>query len=222
MDTAYHPDFGGHVGFKFEAMPESADAQVHMTIRTICGHVLRDSSAPVIREQAAEALRAGGGDPIKGVWESVTPYIRFQQDFDTAQKLVSSDPRKASVVETIIPPAVQAWLIRLRGYGVEDCDGFTMYGAALLCAMGIPVYFCTVSAEGDRPREFTHVYLVAYPNGHRVPLDLSHGPYPGWECPNLGRKREWPVSFETLKPSIVPPLLLAGVAAGFLLWRRAA
>jgi len=221
MDTAYHPAFGGPAAYRFEAMPEAPDAQVRMTIRKAVGWALCQCYTPEVQKAAADALELGHGHPVKGVWEAIKPHIRFQQDYDTGQQLAVDDPRKRSIVETMIPPASMAQLIE-RGTAVEDCDGFTMYGAALLCALGIPCCMCTVSADPEKPWEFTHVYLVAYWNGQRIPMDLSHGPYMGWECPNLGRKREWPVSGETLRPSVILPLLLAVGAGGFLLWRRAA
>ena len=153
------------------------------------------------------------------MWAAIKPHIRFRQDFDIAQDLQSDDPRKRSIVETFIPPAVQALLIQLRGSGVEDCDGFTMYGACLLLALGVPVSMCTVSAERSTPGLFSHVYLVAYWNGMRIPMDLSHGPCPGWECPNLGRVREWVVSGDTIRPSMFVPLLLVAAAGGYLIWK---
>jgi hypothetical protein len=216
---AYHPDFGQPVAYRFEAMPDDPDAQVRVAVKKVIGFVLADKETPIIQQAAAQALDLGGGDPISGVWKAVKPHIRFRQDYDIAADLQVDDPRKSSIVETFIPPAVQAMLIQLRGSGIEDCDGFTGYGACLLSALGVPVSMCTVSAERDRPRLFSHVYLVAYWNGMRIPMDLSHGPHPGWECPNLGRMREWVVSAETLRPSMLLPILLA-VGAGLYLVGR--
>jgi hypothetical protein len=216
MRLAYHPDFGQLVSYQFESMPDDPDAQVRIAIKKVIEFALADQGTPIIRQAAAQALELGGGDPIAGVWKAVKPFIRFRQDAEIAADLQTEDTRKWDIVETFVPPAAQAMLIQLRGQGVEDCDGYTMYGACLLLALGVPVCMCTVSAERDRPRAFSHVYLVAYRNGQRIPLDLSHGPYPGWECPNLGRLREWPVCADTLRPSMFWPLLLA-TAAGVAL-----
>lgn len=217
---AYHPDFGQLVEYRFDPMPEEPDAQVRIAVKKVIEFVLADVSSPIIQQAAAEALELGAGDPIAGVWKTVKPYIRFRQDVDIAGDLQANDPYGTQdIVETFIPPATQAMLIQLRGSGVEDCDGFVMYGACLLQALGVPTTLCTVAAEKPRPRIFSHVYLVAYWNGMRIPMDLSHGPYPGWECPNLDRLREWPVSTETVRPSIFWPLLLATAAGGYLAWR---
>jgi hypothetical protein len=212
-----HADFPQPIAYQFEAMPDDPDAQVRVAVHKAIGFALRDKETPVIQQAAANALDLGGGDPISGVWKAVKPHIRFRQDYDIAADLDLSDAAyarasgqsKQDLVETFIPPAVQAQLIQMRGQGIEDCDGFTMYGACLLSALGVPVSMCTVSAERDRPRLFSHVYLVAYWNGMRIPMDLSHGPYPGWECPNLGRMREWVVSADTLRPSMLLPILIA-------------
>jgi hypothetical protein len=214
-----HADFPQPIAYQFEAMPDDPDAQVRVAVKKVIGFVLADKETPIIQQAAANALDLGGGDPISGVWKAVKPHIRFRQDYDIAADLQVDDLRKSSIVETFIPPAVQALLIQMRGSGIEDCDGFTMYGACLLAALGVPVSMCTVSAERDRPRLFSHVYLVAYWNGMRIPMDLSHGRYPGWECPNLGRQREWVVSAETLRPSMLLPILLA-VGAGLYLVGR--
>ena len=217
---AYHPDFGTLVSYKFESMPDDPDTQVRIAVERIIALALEDQNAPIIQRQAAEALRRGRGNPILGVWESIKPYMQFRQDTEIAEDLDTPDPRKHDVVETFIPPAVQALLIQLRGRGVEDCDGFSMYAACLLLALGVPCTMCTVSAERDRPRQYTHVYVVAYWDGKRIPMDLSHGAYPGWECPNLDRQREWPVNQATLRPSVFWPLLLATAAGGWLVWKE--
>jgi hypothetical protein len=190
MNWAYHPDFGGMTAYEITSLPEGADGQVRETLRKIAGTILEDASDPLILEDAQNALQMGNGCPIQGVWNWIKPRIRFQQDEDSARKLQVSDPRIPDVIEVLIRPADQAWLIRMNR-GFEDCDGFVHYGACLLVALGVPVRMVTVSADTDAPSRFSHVYLASYLNGQRVPLDLSHGEYPGWECPNTGRVKEW-------------------------------
>lgn len=217
---AYHPDFGQPVSYHFETIPDDPDTQVKIAVHRVIQMAIEDCSKPIIRQKAAEALQAGNGDPVQGVWRSIKPHIKFRQDTDIARDLHVDDIRKWDPVETFIPPASQAQLISTRGRGVEDCDGFSTYGACLMLALDIPVTVCTVAAERQRPWLYSHIYLVAYPNGVRVPMDLSHGPYPGWECPNLGRKREWVVCERTVQPSVILPLLLATAAGGYLAWRE--
>lgn len=207
MEAAYHPDFGQIVNYSFEAIPDDPDTQVRLAVQKIVTFILEDASHPLIQDHAA----ACSPDPIQGVWDRVKPFIQFKQDTDIAEALHTKDPRKWNVVETIIRPADQAMLIESRGQGVEDCDGFTNYGACILTALGIPCTLATVAAEPDRPREFTHIYVVAYVNGERIPMDMSHGPYPGWECPH-GRIKEWPVNPSTLTSMFWPLVLVAAMA----------
>ena len=212
MESAFHPDFGQTVNYTFEAMPDDPDAQVDQTVDRLIANLNADVGHPVIQEMAGRALDSGAGDPITGVWAEVKPHIAFKQDFDIANDLQTSDRRKESVVETIIRPVDQALLILSRGQGVEDCDGFTGYAACLLTALGVPVSFVTVNADSDVPRQYSHIYIAAYPEGERIALDFSHGPYPGWECPNMGRVKEWPVSGSSSASGVLVPLVTIGLA----------
>ena len=104
-----------------------------------------------------------------------------------------------------------------QGASVEDCDGYTLYGACLLHALGVPVKLVTVSADEQEPERYSHIYVVAYPAGEagpRVPLDFSHGPAPGWECPNTGRLREWGLDTMRAPSSGAVTLAIASVLVG--------
>jgi hypothetical protein len=213
MELAYHPDFGGLVNYTFEQMPEDPDAQVSMACDRIIRMVLEDSESDVIQRYAAYALELGGGDPLTGVWLAVKPHIRFRQDFDIAADLQVDDSRKDSIVETFIRPADQAMLIEARGAGVEDCDGFTQFVACLLIALGVPCSLCVVAVDQEQPDRFSHIYVVAYPNGQRIAMDVSHGAFPGWECPNLGRIRETPVHPRSLQSRLLWPIVIGASLA---------
>lgn len=120
------------------------------------------------------------------------------------------------VVETLIRPADQATMANPIG----DCDDFAMYGAAHLLSRGVPCSFVTIAADASAPRMFSHVYLAAYPKvgqfaGMRVPLDLSHGHFPGWEHGETFRIEEWPV--RTWMSS--PFAWVVGGAGAYLLYR---
>lgn len=211
--TAFHPDFGTQVRYTFESLPADPDAQVERTIARIIQYLIEDAGTPLIQDFARRALELGGGDPITGVWNLVKPNLRFQHDETTARRLQTDDPRKHDAIEVLIRPLDQALLIDLQGIGVEDCDGFEMFAGCLLYALGIPCSLVTVSAAPEEPNRFSHVYIAAYPNGNRIPLDFSHGEYPGWECPNTGRLKEWPISPGSCATRLLP--LLAALAAGY-------
>jgi hypothetical protein len=246
MDTAYHPDFGARVAFAFERMPDDPDGQVRQAVAKAICLIRQDATSETIDQLMPDgtkqtmpnpikddALRAAqGGDPISGVWKAVKPFIKFRQDADIAKDLDLGSRKEAiekefgklgdDTVEVFIRPADQSLLIALRGLGVEDCDGFTMYGACLLTALNIPCSLATVAAEPERPREFSHIYVVAYPfgrKGPRIPLDFSHGPYPGWECPST-RLREWPVDETPIERAVIglAPVVVAGALLLGLRW----
>jgi hypothetical protein len=192
MDWAYHPDFGGLAAYEIKSLPEGADGQVRETLREVAANILRDANDPLVRQHAAQALQLGNGCPITGVWNWVRPRMRFKQDDELARDLRAAnwDP---DIIEVVIRPRDQAILINM-GRGVEDCDGFAGYAGCLLLALGVPIKFVTVSADVEQPQRFSHVYVASYLNGRRIPLDFSHGEYPGWECPNTGRLQEWDLS----------------------------
>jgi hypothetical protein len=224
VSLAYHPDFGGPIAYTFESLPEHPDGQVRETIGRILDYVRQDAAHPLIQEDAREALQLGAradrgyaDQAIAGVWQKVKSSLRFKQDEAIARDLRIEDPRIKDVVEVIIRPLDQALLIRRMPHGVEDCDGFEGYASCLLQALGIPCALVTVSAEPEEPYRFSHVYLACYAEGRRIPVDFSHGPYPGWECPNTGRLKEWPVNrsaaaraCQSLGPVLAVVALLVG------------
>lgn len=202
MQTAYHPAFGFGVPFRFDWLPDSPYGQVRGAIHKVIGYMREDAKSPMILEDARRALALGVGDPIRGMWKHVKPLMKFQYDEKTAEDLQTDDPRIRDTVEVFIRPVDQSLLIKLRGMGLEDCDGYVMYAGCILLALKVPVSLVTIAADSKDPARFSHVYLAAYPEGFgkkRVALDLSHGPYPGWECTSMlppGRMmKEWPVQY---------------------------
>jgi hypothetical protein len=217
--AAFHPDFGTRVNYAFESLPADPDSQVERTIARIIEYLIEDAQSPLIQDYARRAIEEGGGNPIQGVWNLVKRCVRFQHDEETADRLHINDPRKKDVVEVLIRPVDQALLIDLQGTGIEDCDGFEMFAGCLLYVLGIPCSLVTVSAAPEEPNRFTHVYIAAYPDGKRIPLDFSHGDYPGWECPNTGRLREWPIRAGTGSP-LNAFLLAGGLIVAYVMLRR--
>jgi hypothetical protein len=72
-----------------------------------------------------------------------------------------------------------------------DCVHQTMRACTLLVALGIPCELVTVATDPTNPDVFDHVYLEAInKDGTRVAMDLS-GPYPGWEPPQVYRRKRW-------------------------------
>lgn len=214
---ALHPDFGTiPVHYSFSALPESSDGQVRATIHKIIALIRGDARYPAIQEEAQKLYPYGDGDPNVGLFRLAKHTLRFSKDEQLADRLPIDDARIPETVEVLIRPIDQWLLIQMKGLGIGDCDCFAMYGACLLYALGIPCSLCTVAVDPDQPDRYSHVYLVSYWQGVRTPLDLSHGEYPGWECPNLGRMKEWPVYVTPAE--IMGEAALAIGALGLIYW----
>lgn len=164
--------------------------------------VAEDAASPGVQRDALEAI--GGVDPnslsSREKVERVFAYVKSRVSFTDDGVLAGSggfneaNP-SAPVVEVLIRPKDMAAMCENGGCKrVGDCDDFSMYTAALLAALGIPSSFVTVAADQAEPDRFSHVYVAAYPDGERVPMDTSHGPHAGWETDNVTRIQEWPVS----------------------------
>ena len=220
--VAYHSDFGQQVRYRFDWLPDDPDGQVAVSIAKMIELILEDACSPLIQERALAALTMGDGNPVVGVWNTIKPLIRFQQDAEIAAKLQIADPRLEDVVEVFIRPVDQELLIRSTGQGTEDCDGFELYAGCLLTALGIRCNLVTVAADPEDRSRYSHVYLAVYLDSKRIPLDFSHGKYPGWECPNLGRIREWPIERWNVQPKWIALGLVLIWAACQLFKSRAA
>jgi hypothetical protein len=155
------------------------------------------------------------------VWAHTKSGIKFQRDEVTGDG-VGGYPSD-EVVETIIRPVEMAKFMD-AGNAVGDCDDFSMYVACCLKSLGIPCAFATTAADTRDPGQFSHVYVVAYPmtgSGMRMrmPIDASHGEYPGWETKGLGRYQEWPV-LDRMSWFIGNAVMQAAVVVGLILGVR--
>jgi hypothetical protein len=198
---------GSYSTYTVTPIADDPDTQVAQTIATMRRYAVEDSTSPAIISQARDAVKeSGGGDPVSAVWQYVKARMRFVQDAETGAGMQAQV--NDAIVEVLIRPRdMHTWM---QG----DCDDFVTYGAALLIALGVPVAFATVAAD-PQTRDYSHVYLIAYPLGVRTPLDLSHGQYIGWETDARGgRMREWPVTGGNMIDVLADLLPIAAVAYG--------
>jgi hypothetical protein len=199
--TFDHPELGP-VLYEVTEVSDNPDIQVEQVIGMMKRYAYSDSSSSLFHRDVQTCADQGTGDPIQDVWsylnrQSGTRGMRFVSDEQTGAAFDQS-PRFSwrPLAEALIRPVDEAWLPNPQG----DCDDFSMYGAAHLLARGVPCSYATVAADELDPSLYSHVYLVAYPKegsyaGQRVPLDLSHGHFPGWETESrFGKFREWPVT----------------------------
>lgn len=210
-----HPRLG-MVRYQIHEVSDDPDEQVAATIQLMKQYATEDAKSPAIQQDVQAALRTNDpvGDTFAHLSRGGARGMRFTQDEETGAPFQLD--RWRPVIETLIRPRDLARMPAPQG----DCDDFAMYAAAHLTARGVPCSFATVAADPSHPNEYSHVYLVAYPNGQRVSVDCSHGPYPGWEAGGLadrgrwtGKRKEWPLEGGSLLP-----ILGFGVAAGAALW----
>jgi hypothetical protein len=195
--TIFHPGLGRTLRYDVQVVDDDPDVQVAQVIDIMSGHVERDSQDPAVIAQAQQALALGNGDPLQGVFDLVRSQLRFTRDEKLASPVASL--YSLPFVETFIPPSAMARMCDGDASGRPcvrqgDCDDYAMYAAALLRALGVKARFVTVAADSRDPEQYTHVYLAAYPaGGGRIPMDVSHGDYVGWEHEGNYKLKEWDI-----------------------------
>lgn len=228
------------VNYRIHPMSTDPDRQVRQTLNLMRERVAEDSVNPqfvsrVRRMFDVQMYPGVQGAVIPGVipgtdneldlaaqaWAHTKQNIKFQRDEVTGEGVAGLS--QDQVVETIIRPVDMAAQIDSGG-AVGDCDDFSMYLACCLQSLGIPCAFVTAAADARDPGQFSHVYVVAYPRdpvsgqGVRVPLDASHGEYPGWEVAGYGRREEWPVLDKIglfVRKAVIQAALITGLLIAF-------
>jgi hypothetical protein len=210
-----HPSLG-HVSYVVQEVSDNPDTQVEQVTSLMKRYALEDSQTPQLQADVSQAMQSADalGDTFEYLKRDGGRGMRFVRDEITASPFAGFETCAPGgwrpFVEAIIRPELLAQVADPHG----DCDCFCGYGAAHLICRGVKCSYATVAADANEPGVYSHVYLVAYPKdgpyaGQRVPMDLSHGPYVGWEAANqFGKFREWPV---TGSNSVVKWLLAFGV-----------
>lgn len=163
-------------GFVQASLSDPFEA-TRQTILYMCDLVKRSIEDPVVWRASAAALTSPvGGDPYSQIWYWVKRCVRFVHH----QKLLQRWLNKADELQLLISPEA---LLRME-HPQGDCAVFTTLICGLCDCAGIPWEIVTVAVDPRQPEIFSHVYPRAVlPDGRRLPLDASHGKYPGWEVP---------------------------------------
>lgn len=175
--------------------PDTATAQ---TVELMCEQIARAVRDPVVQAAAKDALQFRGGPLYKGepgehraIAASVWWWCYTQLRFVHHEPMIRALFNEQDQLQLLISPDV---LLRTKK-PAGDCAVYTSLVCALLKANGIPFEIVTVACEPSQPSIFTHVYAraVLSADGTRLPLDASHGKYPGWEVPRAHalRKQVW-------------------------------
>lgn len=234
--VVYHPGITpvagydqAQVSFEIHEVPDDPYAQVREVIGLMKRYANEDSSSLGLLADAQRATVSG--DPISDTWNYVKRGglrgMRFVRDEETVLPFSDYEYNVPGTWRPFVEAISRPVMLAQSDYDspIGDCDCFATYGAAHLISKGVDCAFVTVAADSRDPELFSHVYLVAYPRsgayaGRRVPLDLSHGPFPGWEVERVFKREEWPVC-GGMKDRL---LLLAGlIGAGifaYTAWNR--
>lgn len=173
---------------KIPAAPDT-DTSTKQTIAKMCEYIAAGASDDVCQFWALQAKERWAQGPALaqqcwGVWWLVKHAVKFAKDEPRLFQIGEPD-----ALDLLIAPAV---LVREQDRK-EDCDGFTMLVCCLLKILGIPSVIVTVAADPSDPERWSHVFPMAEVNGAYLPMDASHGKFPGWMVPrdHISRWQAW-------------------------------
>jgi hypothetical protein len=178
--------------FVMQADVENSDNATAQTVEQMCILIkesIADPLTQLVADFAVVTWSHGSTDPRAVAWACwwfAKHSIKFVLDGPAAQNFVGL----SEALEFLVSPAVMLRCRKMQG----DCDDFTMMICALLGCYGIGYEIITAAANPREPGTFSHVYCRAVlPDGSRVPLDASHGKYPGWQVPSahVSRLQAW-------------------------------
>jgi hypothetical protein len=122
----------------------------------------------------------------EAIWHWIKLTIKFVTDEQTM--LAMGIPIEHPTKELLISPTTLLAMPNPQG----DCDDFSMLAKAMLNTCGIKASFITIKADEKDPHVWSHIYVKAYfADGSSMPMDCSHGLWPGWETQEFWEKREW-------------------------------
>ncbi len=158
----------------------NVDEATLKTVQQMAEYVRQSMHDPLIQAAARRAVDTfglGGSSDQAKLWAVfwwIKHVVKFESDENTLLRLGRRDEQ-----DLLISPSV---LLRMRR-PKEDCDGFSMLAACMLACEGVPVGLVAVAVDPDEPERWSHVFCIAQVDGEVVPIDASHGLWPGWMVP---------------------------------------
>jgi hypothetical protein len=152
----------------------------------MCQHVRKAAQDHIVQKTAGDAAWRFGGmhgtrEDAPGVAGAAFWWCKLFVKFVHHELIIRRAIGELGHLQGLISPEV---LVRMKA-PEGDCAIFSECVAAFLTVFGIPYEFVTVAVNPNEPDVFSHVYLYAVlPDGTRLPLDASHGKYPGWQVPS--------------------------------------
>lgn len=142
----------------------------------------------------ADRFRAFGGK----AWASIWWWAKHHVVFIHHQKLLVSWLGAPDELQLLIRPDALLKMTQPKG----DCAVFTTLICAMLDCAGLPWEIVTAAVDPRQPGIYSHVYpRVILSDGRRIPLDASHGKFPGWEVPaeHMSAKQIWNADGEPIE-----------------------
>lgn len=215
MQAIAHPGWP-QARMTVETLPEDPDLQVSAVVARMREYAIADASHPNV---TAAVSRAAAEYPSEDIADSIFNWVKSAVSFrhDETRSAEFGGLGGDSLVEVLTRPAD---LLSMSGERIGDCDDYAMLTASMLLAAGRPAFFCTVATDKSAPGRWSHVYVETIGrDGRRLPLDTSHGPYPGWsarDAMTVYKEQRWPVRAETGLLLLLAVAVLA--ARYFKLW----
>lgn len=182
-----------------QADVSNADRATAQTVAWICELINESVPAPAVQAFARGAVRTWRGGPLYraanpddqrmracSVWFAVKSAMHFVEHADQIRALLNESDQ----LQLLIRPDV----LLSSAHPAGDCAVYAPLVCACLGALGIAWEIITVACDPREPDVYSHVYARAVlDSGQRIPLDASHGKYPGWEVPreHTLRKQVW-------------------------------
>jgi hypothetical protein len=187
---------------RYPTDPRDSDGATARTVELMCAQINRAAGDPVLRSAARDAVRRFRGGPLyalaridpwkspQAICESAWWWVKHALKFVHHDGMIAVWFNERDQLQLLIAPDLLLRMFKPRG----DCAIYTMLICGMLKCFRVPYELVTAAVNPDEPDVFSHVYPRAVmANGRRIPLDASHGDYPGWEVPRQHtlRKQVW-------------------------------
>lgn len=171
-----------------------SDTDTARIIQVMCAHIKGGANDAAIQHYAQQAAQQfagiaqadGPGALAACAWWWCKTYIQFVHH----ETLLRKHLGESGHLQGLISPDALVRMPKPQG----DCAIFTDCLCAFLRVFGVPYELVTLAVNPREPQEYSHVFCYAVlENGDRLPLDASHGQYPGWQVPSsdVFRRQVW-------------------------------
>ncbi len=176
--------------------PDTATAE---TVAVMCDHIRKGALDAGVQSAAMQAVNqfAGMADVGLGpgsVGAAAFWWCKHFLKFVHHEFIIRQRLGEAGHLQGLISPEVIVNQIANGERPAGDCAIYSDCVAAFLRVFGVPFEVVTVAVNPEEPTVFSHVFIYEVrPDGSRLPLDASHGEYPGWQVPtaHVSRRQVW-------------------------------